>query len=97
MKKALAASIMLLSAVVAIPAYAEENGRCSSVPKEKWLTQDAAKAKLAELGYDVRSIKAEHGCYEAKAVDKNGVRLEIYVNPETGAPIKRTEVRGDKS
>lgn len=97
MKKALAALTMVLGAAVAIPADAEENGRCGSVPKEKWLTQDAAKAKLGELGYEVRSIKAEHGCYEAKAVDKNGVRLEIYVNPETGTPIRRTEGRGDKS
>lgn len=97
MNKAVAALLMVLGTALAFPAQASERGRCGSVPNEKWLTQDAAKSRLAELGYDVRSIKVQHGCYEAKVVDKNGVRLKLYVNPETGAPITRTEGRGDKS
>lgn len=87
MNRALAAMIMAIGVAAAIPAYAKDGASCGSVPKEKWLTEEAVKAKMKELGYDVRSIKPEYGCYEVKAVDKSGARIEINVHPETGAPV----------
>ena len=50
--------------------------------KEKWL--DTVKARIAERGYAVRAIKSAGGHYEIKAVDLDGTRVELQVNPKTG-------------
>lgn len=70
------------------PAPASDKARCGSVPKDKWLTETAIKDKVGGLGYEVRRIKVENGCYEVKAVDKNGAHLELYVRPDTGEIVK---------
>ncbi len=50
--------------------------------------QDIA-GKVKGMGYDVRSVKRENGCYEVYAVDKSGARLELKVDPVTGRIVKR--------
>ena len=96
MNRTIAALIFGLTVGTSASALASEQARCGTVPKNKWLTSETVKARMAEQGYDVRSIKAERGCFEVKATDKNGARLEIYVNPETGAPL-RSDSRDDRS
>ena len=50
---------------------------------------DAALTEKAKgLGYDVRSITAENGCLEAYAIDKDGKRVEVYLNPATGDVVQ---------
>jgi hypothetical protein len=58
----------------AVPAFASEHARCDVVAREKWLAMEIVKARLTELGYDVRAIKSESGCDKVKAVDKKGAR-----------------------
>lgn len=53
-------------------------------------TADEIKASLAAQGYEVRKIEREDGKLEAYAV-KDGKRLEIYVDPATGAVTKVEE------
>ena len=72
----------------ATPVMAGEDGRCGNTPRDKWLSEAAIKAKVGELGYEVRKIEAEKGCYEIKATDKNGAKTELYVNPATGEIVK---------
>ena len=36
-------------------------------------------------------MKAENGCYEIKAIDKNGARVERVVNPITGEVVANEE------
>jgi len=59
----------------AVPAFASEHTRCSLVPREKMMAMEIVKARLTELGFDVRAIKPDSGCYKVKAVDKNDERL----------------------
>lgn len=79
----------------AVPAFASERGRCWTAGKEKWL--DTVKARIAELGYVVRAIKSEGGYYEIKAVDFNGARIELHLNPRTGTLVELGPRREDRS
>jgi hypothetical protein len=59
----------------AVPAFASEHTRCSLVRKEKVLAMEIVKARLTELGFDVRAIKSDDGCYKVKAFDRKDERL----------------------
>ena len=50
------------------------------------MTKDALKAKATELGYDVRQVKVEKGCYEVYGI-KDGKKVEALFNPETGVQV----------
>jgi len=66
------------------PAVASEHTRCSLVPTEKVLAMEIVKARLTELGFDVRAVKPDGGCGKAKAVDKTDERL---FRSSTGMPV----------
>ena len=82
----LAASSALL--VLATPVMASSYEKGCFTEKGKWMELDAVRAKLTEMGYDVRKIETDDGCYEAYALDKEGRRVEIYMNPVTGDIVK---------
>lgn len=82
------AFVVSLALGAAVPAFASESGRCGNVAKDKWLSEQAIKEKIGALGYEIREVEADDGCYEVKAVDKNGARLELYVQPDTGEIVK---------
>ena len=83
MKKLLLA--LPLIAVLAPAAHATD---CTSASKDQWMSEDAIKAKASEMGYDVRSVKVEDGCYEAYALNAKGERVEVYLDPVTAAIVK---------
>ncbi|MCM2398762.1 PepSY domain-containing protein [Rhizobium sp. S95] len=85
MNKTLVATLFA-AAVFGGIAHAEEGGKCGSIPQDKWMTKDALKAKASELGYDVRQVKVENGCYEVYGI-KDGKKVEVIFNPETGAQV----------
>jgi hypothetical protein len=66
-----------------------DRGRCSARPAAEWLSVDQVAQKLKEQGYTVHKIEASHGCYEVKATDGKGVRLEMYVDPATADVVRR--------
>lgn len=69
---------------LATPVMASETSMsCGDAPQAKWMSQDAAKAKLAGMGYDVRRVKVENGCYEVYGM-KDGTRVQAMMNPATG-------------
>jgi hypothetical protein len=45
-------------------------------------------AKAEGMGYKVRQVKIEDGCYEIYAIDKDGNRVEAYLNPVTAEIVK---------
>lgn len=61
---------------------------CPAVPKSSWLSQDAIAAKARELGYQVRIVQEEHGCWEVKGLDAKGARVEVYFHPSTAEVVK---------
>jgi hypothetical protein len=81
---------LAMTAAFASTALAGE-ASCTNVPKSKWMSADAIKAKAASMGYDVRSIRREGSCYEAKALI-NGKRREIVFNPANGELVDGNEL-----
>lgn len=69
-----------LVCVIALPALASD--RCN-VPKDEWQTSEQLQSKLEAQGWKVQRIKTDDGCYEVRATDSNGKRIEAYFNPKT--------------
>jgi hypothetical protein len=81
MKRALFATAMTMTMLAAATAAASSN-RCN-IPASEWQSREALQKKLEAEAWKVRRIKADHGCYEAYAIDKDGRRVEAYFNPKT--------------
>jgi hypothetical protein len=79
-------SIAVVVVGSAVPVFAAERGRCWTAAKDKWL--DTVKARMAERGYVVRAITLDGGYYEIQAVDFDGARIELHVNPKTGTLVE---------
>jgi hypothetical protein len=75
-------------AAAAGAAFASDDDARIDVPRDKWLTIAQITEKFTSQGYDVRQVKVEDGGYEIYAIDKDGKRLEAYVNPATGELLK---------
>lgn len=84
--------IVLLTALAIVasgPALAA--GKCSTSPKSMWQPQSTLKARLKSEGLKVRQIKAENGCYEVYATDKNGKRVNTAFNAQTLQKLDNAE------
>jgi hypothetical protein len=78
-----AAALVSMSAFSMAPA--ESLGRpCTSAPESQWLPLEALKAKVAAQGYTVQKAKLKAACGEIYALDKNGARTELFVDPTSG-------------
>jgi hypothetical protein len=69
-------------------AQASSLGRpCTSAPEAQWLSLDALKAKAEAQGYKVQKAKLKAACGEIYALDQNGRRVELFVDPTSGAIV----------
>lgn len=67
--------------------------------ERQWLSIPQVYDKLEAAGYrDIEKIERKHGSYKARATDRSGERVNLYLNPQTGEiSNKRQESRrGDK-
>ncbi|MFZ5790221.1 MAG: PepSY domain-containing protein [Pseudomonadota bacterium] len=72
-------------AIAAASAQAGSLGRpCTSAPESQWLSLDALKAKVEAQGYQVQKAKLKKACGEFYTLDKNGARVELFVDPTNG-------------
>jgi hypothetical protein len=82
--------ILLFTAAAAVlsvvsAAYAGGLGRpCTAAPQTQWLPIEKLQAKLEALGYKVRNGSVKNACGEFYAFDKNGSRVELFVDPTSG-------------
>ncbi len=81
-KSVTAALTLVALAGTTLPANASDDN-CTSAPSAEWRTKDEATAAADALGYKVSRMKVEDSCYEAYAHDKDGRRVEIYIDPMT--------------
>ena len=79
---ALAATPFLASAALA------DSPSCGNAAQSRWMSLADVEAKTSSMGYKVRKIDIEDGCYEIYAIDKNGNRVEAYLNPVTAEIVK---------
>jgi hypothetical protein len=71
--------------MLAAPAYAQD--LCTDVGEKKPI--DEAKAVAVKAGYtDISKMDEEHGCYEAKGLNADGSKFEVYIHPTTLEIVK---------
>jgi hypothetical protein len=86
----LAIAGVLATGVVAGSALASDFDRpCTSAPRSEWLPMDQIQAKVEAQGYKVRKAKLKKACGEIYALDKNGGRVELFVDPTSGEIVGR--------
>jgi hypothetical protein len=80
--------VVLSSAAVlaaTVTAQAGSLGRpCTSAPQSQWLPTQQLQAKVEALGYRVQKAKLKNACGELYTLDKNGNRVELFVDPTSG-------------
>jgi len=71
------------------PSFAGEN-RTAPAGERQWLSIPQIHEKLEAAGYrQIEKIERERGGYEARATDRQGERIKLYINPQTGEIIDR--------
>jgi len=67
--------------------------KCTSAAQSAWMSQDATKDLLKQQGYqDVRTIKVTEGnCYEVYAIDAQGEKVEVYLDPTNGSLVAKED------
>lgn len=83
LKAALIAALVVLS-----PTAALASPNCTAEPQDKWMTEDAMKAKVAELGYTIKTFQVSGNCYEIYGFTQDNKRAEVYFNPVTGDVVE---------
>lgn len=80
MRKFLIATALVLATAPAFAATVELGTQLGT-------TEDAIKAALTEMGWDVRKLDTEDGMIEAYAVNGSDM-AEIYIDPTSGEVVK---------
>jgi hypothetical protein len=66
-------------------AQASSFGRpCTAAPESQWLPIEQLQAKVEAQGYTVKKAKLKKACGELYTLDKNGRRVELFVDPTSG-------------
>ncbi len=85
MIKITALAALVLAAGIA-PSFAEEE-ICKDVAARK--SVDDAKAAAVKAGFaDITKMDEEGGCYEAKGLNADGTKFEVYIHPTTLEIVK---------
>ena len=77
-------SIALASMLAAAAAHATDI--CEPHGAAEWMSEADITAKATEMGYEVRKVKQEDGCWEVKGM-KDGKRVEAYLDPDTAEVV----------
>lgn len=97
-------SILALSATIAggtaflTPAFSQ-TGKPEISYERTDLTVNQVLVKLMAAGYDnVDKIERERNVYEVRAIDRNGARVRLNIDPQTGDLIKsgRQDTKQDR-
>jgi hypothetical protein len=81
-------ALVALATATMISGTAQASSSYCNEPRSKWMSMDQARASVTKMGYKVRKVEVDDGCYEAYAIDGDGRRMEIYINPVTAAIVK---------
>lgn len=84
--------LAVLVALSAASSTALAAANCPQYPKNEWMAQDQAKAKIESMGYKIDKFKVDGNCYEIYGVNKEGKKAEVYFDAKTLSIIK-SEIR----
>lgn len=79
-----------LAALMAASTPAAAGTQCTTEPESKWLSEQAMKDRIAELGYiDIKVFKkTKGGCYEIYGRNSERRKAEVYFNPVDGSVVR---------
>lgn len=82
-------SAAVAALLVSVPAQASDS-RCPALkPDQQALAIGTVTDKLTSQGYkEIRKIEREGGCYEVKAIEKDGRAVKLYLDAATGEPAQ---------
>jgi hypothetical protein len=82
-----------IAAFAGVAAADNDELKCTSAAQSAWMSQDATKDLLKQQGYqDVRKIKVTEGnCYEVYAIDAQGEKVEVYLDPTNGSLVAKED------
>ena len=81
--KSIALAITL--ALASTTAFARAD--CPQYPKNEWMKEADAKAKIGEQ-YNITRFKVDGNCYEIYGTTKDGKKAEVYFDAKTLAVVK---------
>ncbi|HNR22549.1 MAG TPA: PepSY domain-containing protein [Steroidobacteraceae bacterium] len=82
---AIVAVATLATLGAASAAQAGSLGRpCTAAPQSTWLSIEALTARVEARGYKVQKAKVKKACGEFYVLDKNGGRVELFLDPTNG-------------
>jgi hypothetical protein len=81
--------LIVAGATLALSTLAQAAPKCTAEPKDKWISEQAMKARATELGYErIKTFKVSGDCYEIYGYNKDGQKAEVYFDPVTGEVVK---------
>ena len=86
MNKLALVTVLALAASASTGALAKAD--CKACPKNEWMKEADAKAKVEGQGYTVNKFKVDGNCYELYGKNKEGKKVEIYFDAKTMEPVK---------
>lgn len=89
MRKTLTAAAATLLLAAAIPAYASDNDLdgdrgCTAADGAGSMSVDEITARVTAMGYAVKKVERDDGCFQIRATAEDGSRLEFRLDPATG-------------
>ena len=78
--------LLLVLALWSAGAFA--GAKCEKHPKNEWLSEADARAKIEGQGYKIRKFKVDGNCYEIYGTNKEGKKAEVYFDTKTLAVVK---------
>ena len=78
--------LMVVMALVSGTALAAAD--CPKYPKNEWMSEADAKAKIEAQGYKINKFKIDGNCYEIYGFNKDGKKAEVYFDAKTLAVVK---------
>lgn len=86
-----AAAATAAIAIIALGASGAQAGTlgrpCTAAPESQYLPAAQLQSKAEALGYTVQRVKIAKACAEIYALDKNGTKVELFVDPTNGTVI----------
>jgi hypothetical protein len=90
MRTLLIAATAALGLGISAPAFAQGSGNyCSQVHPEQRIPAETVQKNVQEMGYDVRRVRFDGGCYKVYHTEKTtGGDVEAYYNPANGELVR---------
>jgi hypothetical protein len=81
-------SSLAVGSMLLVGNFASAGESRSAAGERQWLSIGQIHDKLEAAGYrQIEKIERERGSYEARATDRNGERIKLHLNPQTGEII----------